>query len=73
MLASKHILSRVHRPVFTTAARFSEFEHRKKYDLNKASLQLLLEPLKTNMNIDVLKQTKQYNVTQINKILALNN
>ena len=44
----------------------------KKTDMSKASIQLMLEPNKTKLDLDILKKTNQYNLTQINKLFITN-
>lgn len=53
-------------------AWFSSYEHIKKTDITKASIQLMLEPNKTKLDLEILKKTNQYNLTQINKLFISN-
>ena len=72
MLPSNYCKSQIKWATIFTKAWFSSFEHVKKTDMTKASIQLMLEPNKTKLDLDILKKTNQYNLTQINKLFISN-
>lgn len=72
MLASKHCKVSLKWVGMGRRAQFSFVNHAKKIDITKPAIKLMLEPNKNKLDLDMLKRTNQYNLTQMNKLLISN-
>ena len=51
---------------------FCKMPKLKKVDTSKACIKLMLEFNKVKMDLELLRKSNQYNLTQINKLLIMN-